>query len=224
MIAEVSENESAEIGSRSARPRFRSSAFPRLLHRRSRVLLAFHKPYGVLSQFTPEPGSRWRTLGEFGFPRDVYSLGRLDADSEGLLLLTDEAGLNSRLLDPERQHPRQYWAQVERVPSAAAIAQLERGIDLGDFKTLPCRARLLDPPPAIPPREPPIRYRKNIPDAWLELTLVEGKNRQVRRMTAAGGHPTLRLIRACIGTFELGPLARGKWRELTTEERRMVFA
>ncbi|MEO7413459.1 MAG: pseudouridine synthase [Opitutaceae bacterium] len=188
------------------------------------MLLAFHKPYGVLSQFTPEPGSRWRTLADFKLPPDVYALGRLDADSEGMLLLTDEAGLNSRLLDPQHQHPREYWAQVERVPSPAAIAQLERGLDLGDFKTLPCHARLLDPAPAIPPRTPPIRYRKSIPDAWLALTLVEGKNRQVRRMTAAAGHPTLRLIRARIGDFELGELAPGTWRELSAAERAVVFA
>ena len=188
------------------------------------MLLAFHKPYGVLSQFTPEPGSRWRTLAEFRLPTDVYAIGRLDADSEGLLLLTDEPGLNSRLLDPERQHPREYWAQVERVPARDAIARLERGIDLGDFKTLPCRARLLDPAPAISPRDPPIRYRKNVLDSWVALTLVEGKNRQVRRMTAAVGHPTLRLVRVRVGEFELDGLQLGKWRELTAKERGLVFA
>ena len=140
------------------------------------MLIAFHKPYGVLSQFTPEPGSRWRTLAEFGMPRGVYALGRLDADSEGLLLLSDEPGLNSRLLDPQHAHRREYWAQVERVPSAEALARLARGgIDLGDYRTLPCRARLLEPPPALPPRDPPIRFRKNVPDAWLALELVEGK-------------------------------------------------
>jgi 23S rRNA pseudouridine2457 synthase len=188
------------------------------------VLLAFHKPYGVLSQFTPEPGSRWRTLADFNLPRNVYALGRLDADSEGLLLLTDESALNSRLLDPRQQHPREYWAQVERVPSPDAIGQLEHGLDLGDFRTLPCRARLLDPAPAIPPRDPPIRQRKSIPDAWLALTLTEGKNRQVRRMTAAVGHPTLRLIRMRIGGFALGELNSGTWRELSAAERALVFA
>ena len=188
------------------------------------MLLALHKPYGVLSQFTPEPGSRWRTLADFGLPRDVYPVGRLDADSEGLLLLTDEPGLNTQLLDPKRRHPREYWAQVERVPSSGELAQLEHGLDLGDFKTLPCCARRLDSAPSLAPRVPPIRYRKNVRDAWIALTLVEGKNRQVRRMTAAIGHPTLRLIRARIGGFELGNLELGKWRELSASERAAVFA
>lgn len=191
------------------------------------MLIAFHKPYGVLSQFTPEPGSRWRTLADFALPKNVYALGRLDADSEGLLLLSDEPGLNSRLLDPKLAHRREYWAQVERVPDASALRRLERGgVDLGDFRTLPCRARLLERASAssIPPRDPPIRYRKNVPDAWLALELVEGKNRQVRRMTAAVGHPTLRLIRVRIGNFSLDDLAPGKWRELSANERAAVFA
>lgn len=188
------------------------------------MLLAFHKPYGVLSQFTPEPGSRWRTLGAFGLPPAVYPLGRLDADSEGLLLLSDEPGLNTQLLDPRRAHRRVYWAQIERIPAPAALAQLERGVDLGDFLTEPCRARLLAPAPALPPRDPPIRFRKNVPDCWLELELIEGKNRQVRRMTAAVGHPTLRLVRARIGDFFLGALPPGAWCELTAAERRAVFA
>ena len=188
------------------------------------MLLALHKPYGVLSQFTPEPGSRWRTLADFALPKGVYALGRLDADSEGLLLFTDEAGLNSRLLDPAREHPREYWAQVERVPTAAALAQLERGLDLGDFQTLPCRARRLEPTPAVSPRDPPIRFRKNVPDAWLALELIEGKNRQVRRMTAAVGHPTLRLIRVRIGAFKIGDLKPGQWRELSPTERTAVFS
>mgnify|MGYP001544320349 CR=1 FL=1 len=188
------------------------------------MLLAFHKPYGVLSQFTPEPGSRWRTLAEFGLPKNVYALGRLDADSEGLLLLSDEPGLNSRLLDPKHAHRREYWVQVERVPTAEALTQLARGgIDLGDYRTLPCRARLLDPAPTPPPRNPPIRFRKNVPDAWLALELTEGKNRQVRRMTAAVGHPTLRLIRVRIGALELGDLATGLWRELQPDDRHAVF-
>jgi 23S rRNA pseudouridine2457 synthase len=188
------------------------------------MLLAFNKPYGVLSQFTPESGSRWRTLAEFNLPANVYALGRLDADSEGLLLLSDEAGLNSQLLDPRHAHRREYWAQVERIPSDDTLRRLERGgLDLGDYRTLPCRARRLDPPPAIPAREPPIRFRKNVPDCWLSLELVEGKNRQVRRMTAAVGHPTLRLLRVRIGEFELGELAAGKWRELTADERTALF-
>lgn len=189
------------------------------------MLLAFHKPYGVLSQFTPEPGSRWRMLADFGLPRGVYPLGRLDADSEGLLLLSDEPGLNSLLLEPRHAHHREYWAQVERVPDRAALDRLERGgIDLGDYRTLPCRARLLDPAPAVGPRVPPIRFRKNVPDRWLALELIEGKNRQVRRMTAAIGHPTLRLIRMRIGQLDLGDLAPGKWRELNATERTAVFS
>jgi 23S rRNA pseudouridine2457 synthase len=176
------------------------------------VLIALHKPYGVLSQFTPEPGSRWSTLAQFGLPAGVYPLGRLDADSEGLLLLTDEPGLNSRLLEPRHGHRREYWVQVERVPTAAALRQLAQGgINLAGHTSLPCRARLLDPAPALPPRDPPIRYRRNVPDAWLALELIEGKNRQVRRMTAAVGHPTLRLIRVRIGDLPLGDLAAGRW-------------
>ena len=187
------------------------------------VLLALHKPYGVLSQFTPEPGSRWRTLADFDLPKNSYALGRLDADSEGLLLLSDEPGLNTRLLDPKHGHQREYWAQVEGLPAATALARLERGVDLGTDRTLPCRVRRLDPAPALPPRDPPIRFRKNIPDCWLSLELTEGKNRQVRRMTAAIGHPTLRLVRVRIGEFRLGELAQGKWRELTPENRSAVF-
>lgn len=198
-----------------------SSAAPRLL---VSVLLAFHKPYGVLSQFTPEPGSRWRTLAEFGLPSGVYPLGRLDADSEGLLLLSDEPGLNTRLLDPRHGHRREYWVQVERHPSDEALAFLARGgLPLGDHRTLPCRVRRIEPP-SVPPRSPPIRVRKSVPDAWLALELVEGKNRQVRRMTAAIGHPTLRLIRAQTGDFALDRLAPGAWRRLSDAERAAVFA
>ncbi len=188
------------------------------------MLLAFHKPYGVLSQFTPEPGSRWRTLADFRFPKGVYPLGRLDADSEGLLLLSDEPGLNTRLLDPKRGHRRTYWAQVERVPSPEALAQLERGVTISGHATLPCRAWLLDPQPEIPPRDPPIRFRKNVSDCWIALELVEGKNHQVRKMTAAVGHPTLRLIRVQIGEFAARALVTGTWRELTAAERAQIFA
>ena len=189
------------------------------------MLLAFHKPYGVLSQFTPEPGSKWRPLADFRLPAGVYALGRLDADSEGLLLFSDEPGLNSRLLDPRHAHRREYWALVEGAPSADTLARLARGgIAIDDYRTLPCRARLLDPAPAIAPRIPPIRVRKSIPDTWLALELTEGKNRQVRRMTAAVGHPTLRLLRARTGNFSLGDLAPGSWRELTAAERTAVFA
>lgn len=187
------------------------------------MLLALHKPYGVLSQFTPEPGSAWRTLADFGLPKGVYSLGRLDADSEGLLLLSDEPGLNTRLMDPVRGHVREYWAQVERIPNDDALARLAAGVTIADYRTQPCRARRLDPPPQVPPRQPPIRDRKNVPDAWIALELTEGKNRQVRRMTAAIGHPTLRLIRVRIGQFELGTLSPGQWRELNANERAQVF-
>lgn len=186
------------------------------------MILAFHKPYGVLSQFTPD-GSRNRTLAEFGFPKNVYPIGRLDADSEGLLLLSDEAGLNTRLLDPEHGHRRRYWAQVERIPPPESLAQLAGGVTIQGYKTRPCRAWLLDPQPDIPPRNPPIRARKNIPDCWIGLELTEGKNRQVRRMTAAIGHPTLRLFRAAIGDLELAELSPGSWRELRPEERGSVF-
>ncbi len=188
------------------------------------MLLAFHKPYGVLSQFTPEPGSRWHTLADFALPRDVYALGRLDADSEGLLLLSDEPGLNSRLLDPANAHRREYWVQVERIPTDDALARLSRGgLKIDDHPSLPCRARRLDPAPKIAPRVPPIRFRKNVPDCWIALELIEGKNRQVRRMTAVVGHPTLRLVRARIGDFPLGDLAAGKWRQLSATERAAVF-
>ncbi len=188
------------------------------------VLLALHKPYGVLSQFTPEPGSAWRTLADFGLPPRVYALGRLDADSEGLLLLSDEAGLNSRLLDPQHGHRREYWVQVERIPSADALAQLSRGFKIGDHLTLPCRSWTLDPTPDLPPRNPPVRFRKTVPDGWIAIELTEGKNRQVRRMTAAVGHPTLRLVRAKIGQLALADLhlAPGKWRVLSAAERGLV--
>lgn len=188
------------------------------------MLLAFHKPYGVLSQFTPEPGSSFRTLADFGFPKAVYPIGRLDADSEGLLLLSDEPELNQRLLHPCHAHEREYWVQVERIPSAEALRSLEQGLDIQGHRTLPCRARLPDPQPQLPPRDPPIRVRKNVADRWISLELVEGKNRQVRRMTAAIGHPTLRLVRVRIGEFRLDDLAAGTWRELTPGERKRVLS
>lgn len=187
------------------------------------MLLAFNKPYGVLSAFTPD-GSPNRTLAEFGFPKRVYPLGRLDADSEGLLLLSDEAGLNTRLLDPKFRHRRTYWAQVERIPSPEALMALRRGVVLQDHKTLPCEVTVLDPQPQIPERTPPIRFRKSVPTCWIALTLIEGKNRQVRRMTAAIQHPTLRLIRMRIGNYELSSLASGQWVELGPLERDRVLS
>ncbi|MFM7181865.1 MAG: pseudouridine synthase [Verrucomicrobiales bacterium] len=187
------------------------------------MLLAFHKPYGVLSQFTPDhPGQR--VLADFGFPPGVYPIGRLDADSEGLLLLSDEKDLVDRLLNPQHGHPRTYHDQVEGIPSEETLARLRKGgIDLRGHRTAPCQVRLLEVAPAHPPRDPPIRVRLSIPDTWIELTLTEGKNRQVRRMTAAIGHPTLRLIRVAIGSFPLSGLPAGSWRELDAAERRRVF-
>jgi len=186
------------------------------------MLIAFHKPYGVLTQFTAN-GSPHRTLAGFGFPPRVYPLGRLDADSEGLLLLSDEAALNGRLLDPRGGHPRVYWAQVEGDPAPENLQRLSGGVAIQGRQTLPCRAWRLEPRPDIPPRDPPIRARKSIPDTWIALELTEGKNRQVRHMTAAVGHPTLRLIRVRIGRFDLGALAAGQWRMLTAPERRLVL-
>ena len=186
------------------------------------MLLAFNKPFGVLSQFTSDDSSN-RTLAEFGFPKGVYSIGRLDADSEGLLLLSDEGELNLRLLEPCQQHRRKYWAQVERVPEVKSLQRLQQGVTIQGRKTLPCRAWILDPQPDLPPRDPPIRFRKQVPTCWVGLELMEGKNRQVRRMTAAIGHPTLRLIRVRIGGFELDDLASGHWRELSQLERGEVF-
>jgi 23S rRNA pseudouridine2457 synthase len=187
------------------------------------VLVAFHKPYGCLSQFTPEPGSKWRTLADFGFPPRLYPIGRLDADSEGLLLLSDEAGLNAQLLHPTRGHTRTYWALVERIPSPEALAALEVGVLLGGRRTLPCRARLLEPQPEVAPRNPPVRFRKTVADCWIALDLVEGKYHQVRKMTASIGHPTLRLLRVAIGTFSLGLLAPGEWRALDAANRKAVL-
>ncbi|HEY5040732.1 MAG TPA: pseudouridine synthase [Verrucomicrobiae bacterium] len=199
------------------------------------MLIAFHKPFGVLSQFTGD-GSPNRPLAEFGFPKNVYAIGRLDADSEGLLLLSDEPQWNEKLLHPRHAHEREYWAQVERIPARGSLDKLQRGVVIQGRKTLPCRAWQLEPQPAIgalhcddrtaqravPARIPPIRFRKNIPDCWIGLELVEGKNRQVRRMTAAIGHPTLRLLRVRIGNFWLGGLAVGEWRILSDENRHLV--
>ena len=199
------------------------------------MLIAFHKPFGVLSQFTSD-GSPNRPLAEFGFPKNVYAIGRLDADSEGLLLLSDEARWNEKLLHPRHAHEREYWAQVERIPTREALDELQSGLIIQGRKTLSCRAWLLEPQPtagesrcddrtaqrAVPARIPPIRFRKSVPDCWIGLEIVEGKNRQVRRMTAAIGHPTLRLLRVRIGNFWLGELPPGEWRILSPEETRLV--
>jgi 23S rRNA pseudouridine2457 synthase len=188
----------------------------------SKMLIAFNKPFGVLSQFTRDDSPN-RTLAEFGFPPNVYTIGRLDADSEGLLLLSDETALNARLLQPREGHPRVYWVQVEGVPTSEDLARLSRGVIVQARRTLPCRAWMLDPQPDVPARIPPIRFRKTVPDCWIELELVEGKNRQVRRMTAAVGFPTLRLVRVQIGNFAPRDLAAGQWRILDKRERELVL-
>jgi 23S rRNA pseudouridine2457 synthase len=185
------------------------------------LLIAFNKPFGVLSQFTSD-GSKNRALADFGFPKNVYPIGRLDADSEGLLLLSDEPEWNAKLLQPRHAHEREYWAQVERIPLPEQLKKLESGVMIEGRKTLPCRAWMLEPQPIIPPRDPPIRFRKSVPDCWIGLELIEGKNRQVRKMTAAIGHPTLRLMRVRIGNFWLGDLEAGKWRILSEKERNEI--
>ena len=187
------------------------------------MIIAYHKPYGVLCQFTPDqPGQR--VLAESGFPAGVYPVGRLDMDSEGLLLLSDEPGFNNRLLDPARAHPRTYHVQVEGVPDDDAVSRLSRGgLVIQNHRTRPCRVRLLDPAPDVPPRDPPVRFRKLIPTSWLEMELIEGKNRQVRRMTASVGFPTLRLMRVAIGRFTAPDLAPGGWRILNAEDIHRVW-
>jgi 23S rRNA pseudouridine2457 synthase len=173
------------------------------------MLIRFNKPYGVLSQFTPE--GRWRGLKDFIDLPGVYVAGRLDADSEGLLLLTDDGQEQARIADPRFKMEKTYWVQVEGVPDEAALQALRRGVILNDGPTLPARARAMDAPPALWEREPPIRVRQSRPTAWLELVIREGRNRQVRRMTAAVGFPTLRLIRAAVGPYDLDGLAPGTW-------------
>lgn len=176
------------------------------------MLLAFNKPFGVISKFSPEPERR--TLADYVDVPRVYPAGRLDTDSEGLLLLTDDGALQARIADPHHKLAKVYWAQVEGVPTEAALAALRSGVDLKDFVTKPATARLIDEPAELWPRDPPIRYRAKIPTAWIELTLREGKNRQVRRMTARVGYPTLRLVRAAIGNVSVSGLAPGRWREI----------
>jgi 23S rRNA pseudouridine2457 synthase len=178
--------------------------------------LLFYKPYGVLSQFTDDGGRQ--TLKDYIPVPDVYPVGRLDWDSEGLVLLTDDGRLQHRLSDPKYGHPRTYWVQVERIPDDMALERLATGVQVQDYRTKPAKVKLLSVEPALPPRDPPIRERQNIPTAWIELTLTEGKNRQVRRMTAAVGFPTLRLVRSAIGQLSLEGLSLGSWRDLTGTE------
>lgn len=173
-------------------------------------VVLFNKPYGVMTQFTDTDGRP--TLKDYIPLPGVYPAGRLDTDSEGLLVLTDDGPLQARIADPCHKLAKTYWAQVERMPDEEALARLRRGVDLGDFVTRPCQARLMEEPAGLWPRNPPIRYRAAIPTAWLELVLKEGKNRQVRRMTAKVGFPTLRLIRWAVGPWNLEGLAPGEWR------------
>ncbi len=178
-------------------------------------LICFNKPYGVLSQFTAE--GRWRGLKDFIDVPDVYVAGRLDADSEGLLLLTSDGKLQARIADPRFKMEKTYWVQVEGVPDDLALAALRVGVQLNDGMTLPARAERMDEPPALWRRDPPIRVRQAQPTSWIELVIREGRNRQVRRMTAAVGFPTLRLIRAAVGPFSIDGLAPGTWREAGDE-------
>ena len=175
------------------------------------MLIAFNKPYGVLCQFTDGSQPPRRTLAQFGLPPDVYAAGRLDLDSEGLLLLTDDGAVAHRITDPAHRQAKTYQVQVEGIPTQAQLLALERGVVLRDGPTRPARVRTI-PEPALWPRDPPVRMRKTVPDAWLELTIGEGRNRQVRRMTAAVGLPTLRLVRTAIGPHRLGTLQPGTWR------------
>ena len=197
--------------------RSRSSPAP---GRASVVLL--NKPYGVLCQFTSPDGRR--TLADYVVRLGVYPAGRLDADSEGLVVLTADGALQTRIADPRHRLAKTYWVEVEGAPDDEAIAALERGVVLRDGPTLPARVRRIAPPPGLWPRDPPIRVRKAIPTAWLEIAIAEGRNRQVRRMTAAVGLPTLRLVRQAVGPWTLGTLAPGQWREEVVDTRVLTSA
>lgn len=177
----------------------------------SRIIL-FNKPYGVISQFSAD--GKHATLKDYIPTQGVYPAGRLDTDSEGLLILTDDGALQHRISHPRHKLAKTYWAQVEGIPDGSALNQLRKGVDLGDFLTKPAKAQLIDEPPGLWQRDPPIRFRQSIPTTWLELTIREGKNRQIRRMTAKVGFPTLRLIRASIGDWTLDGLETGQWREI----------
>jgi 23S rRNA pseudouridine2457 synthase len=180
--------------------------------------ILFYKPYGVLSQFTEIQGTAHPTLKAFIPIPEIYPVGRLDRDSEGLLLLTNHGGLQHQLCDPKFEHPRTYWVQVEGIPDPQALQTLRQGVTIRNYRTRPAQVSLLADPPSLPPRIPPIRFRKHIPTTWLEMTLQEGRNRQVRRMTAAVGLPTLRLVRVAIAMLRIHDLQPGQWRHLTAAE------
>lgn len=190
-----------------------------MLNVKSRTI-AFNKPYGVLPCFTDPDGRP--TLADYIDLPGVYAAGRLDMDSEGLMLLTSDGALSHHITDPQHKLPKVYLAQVERVPNEGALDQLRMGVMLGDKRTRPAAVRLLAEAPQLQERSVPIRFRKNVPTAWLEITLHEGMNRQVRRMTAAVGHPTLRLVRVAIGPIQLGDLKPGEWRELTGGDKQKI--
>ena len=178
------------------------------------MLIAFNKPFNVLCQFTDRSTPPRATLAGFGLPPDVYAAGRLDYDSEGLLLLTDDGRLANRLTDPKHKQPKTYWVMVEGTPDEEKLQALRQGVVLNDGPTRPAGVRVLEATPVLWDRHPPVRYRKNVPDAWLEIRISEGRNRQVRRMTAAVGLPTLRLVRVAIGGHALDGLAPGQWRRV----------
>jgi len=183
--------------------------------------ILFYKPYNVLCQFTDENQSADKTrqtLKDYISIPEIYPVGRLDQDSEGLILLTNDGKLQHFLSDRRYKHPRTYWVQVERIPEQTALNQLRQGVKIQDYQTRPALVQLLPTEPILPPREPPIRFRKNVPTAWLEMTLTEGRNRQVRKMTATVGYPTLRLVRVAIAHLRLEGLTPGQWRDLTLEE------
>ncbi len=180
--------------------------------------LAFYKPYDVLCQFTPGDVPGRATLADYVHVPDVYPAGRLDRDSEGLLLLTTDGALQHRLTDPKFEHPRTYYVQVEGAPSEQDLKPLRLGVHIQEYVSRPAKVRVLNAEPGLPPRTPPIRYRANIPATWIEITLTEGRNRQVRRMTASIGFPTLRLVRIAIGALRLGELQPGQWRDLSEAE------
>jgi 23S rRNA pseudouridine2457 synthase len=197
--------------------------------------ILFYKPYNVLSQFTDKDGSTIEegdriedhdrgTLKDYIPVPSVYPVGRLDRDSEGLLLLTNNGRLQHQLSDRRFRHPRTYWVQVEGIPDEAALSQLRSGVVIQDYRTRPARVQLLPTEPCLPPRQPPIRFRKTVPTSWLEMTLTEGRNRQVRRMTAVVGFPTLRLVRVAIAHLRLDNLKPGQWRDLTPTELKPLLS